>query len=80
MYAVTSLPLDSRTLATFRNAELGFLGVTVLTLEAHPPLLRTGVEVLDFTLGFGRPARVTNQLIYRGHVYPLKALAAKRSL
>jgi hypothetical protein len=37
MYAVTSIPLVRRTLATFLNAELGFLGVTVLT-DVHTPL------------------------------------------
>jgi hypothetical protein len=29
MYEVTSIPLVSRTLATLRNAEFGFLGVVV---------------------------------------------------
>jgi hypothetical protein len=29
MYAVTSTPLDSRTRATLRSAEFGFLGVVV---------------------------------------------------
>jgi hypothetical protein len=37
MYAVTSILLVRRTLATFLKAELGFLGVTVLT-EVHTPL------------------------------------------
>jgi hypothetical protein len=36
MYAVTSIPLVSRTRATFRNAEFGFLGVTVITLVQTP--------------------------------------------
>ena len=36
MYAVTSTPLVSRTLAIFRRAELGFLGVIVLTLTHTP--------------------------------------------
>ena len=36
MYAVTSIPLVSFTLATFLNAELGFLGVDVYTL-VHTP-------------------------------------------
>jgi len=36
MYAVTSIPLVSRTRATFRSAEFGFLGVTVLT-RVHTP-------------------------------------------
>jgi hypothetical protein len=37
MYAVTSMPVVSRTLATFRNAEFGFLGVDVYT-RVHTPL------------------------------------------
>ena len=36
MYAVTSIPLVSRTRATLRNAELGFLGVCVYT-RVHTP-------------------------------------------
>jgi hypothetical protein len=36
MYAVTSTPLLSRTLATFRRAELGFLGVVVRTCVQTP--------------------------------------------
>ena len=37
MYAVTSIPLVKRTLATFLKAELGFFGVTVFT-DVHTPL------------------------------------------
>src|SRR5258707_955781 len=37
MYAVTSTPLDRRTRATFRRAELGFFGVMILTCK-HTPL------------------------------------------
>src|SRR5581483_1497829 len=36
MYAVTSMPLESRTRATFRSAEFGFLGVIVLTTVQTP--------------------------------------------
>src|SRR3954451_22965505 len=36
MYAVTSMPLDSRTRATFRSAEFGFFGVVVYT-RVHTP-------------------------------------------
>jgi hypothetical protein len=39
MYAVTSIPLDNLTLATFRNAEFGFLGVVVNTFT-HTPRLK----------------------------------------
>src|SRR2546423_1457629 len=36
MYAVTSTPLDSRTRATLRRAEFGFLGVMILTCKHTP--------------------------------------------
>src|SRR5256885_9070232 len=36
MYAVTSIPLESRTRATFRRAEFGFFGVIVLTCRHTP--------------------------------------------
>src|SRR5262249_40833497 len=36
MYAVTSMPLESRTRATFRSAEFGFLGVIVFTTVQTP--------------------------------------------
>src|SRR5262249_9330554 len=36
MYAVTSVPLDSRTRAIFRKAEFGFFGVIVLTCRHTP--------------------------------------------
>ena len=36
MYAVTSMPLVSLTLATLRRAELGFLGVMVRTFRHTP--------------------------------------------
>src|SRR3954468_9310280 len=36
MYAVTSMPLTSRTRATLRSAEFGFLGVVVYT-RVHTP-------------------------------------------
>src|SRR3954447_22619242 len=36
MYAVTSIPFVSRTRATLRSAEFGFLGVTVYT-RVHTP-------------------------------------------
>src|SRR3954465_15016341 len=38
MYAVISLPLESRTRATLRSAEFGFLGVIVLTWRQTPRL------------------------------------------
>ena len=39
MYAVTSIPFESRTRAIFRIAELGFFGVFVVTLM-HTPRLK----------------------------------------
>jgi hypothetical protein len=36
MYAVTSIPLVSLTLAIFRSAEFGFFGVTVRTIRHTP--------------------------------------------
>jgi hypothetical protein len=57
MYVVISIPFVSLTLATFRRAELGFLGVTVYTLVQTPlrcgHLCRAGAFVLP--LGFLRP-------------------------
>jgi hypothetical protein len=39
MYAVISMPFVSRTRATFRKAEFGFLGVVVNTFT-HTPRLK----------------------------------------
>src|ERR1019366_1294218 len=36
IYAVTSMPLDKRTRATLRSAELGFFGVMILTCKHTP--------------------------------------------
>ena len=36
MYAVTSIPFERRTRATFLKAELGFFGVTVMTFVQTP--------------------------------------------
>jgi hypothetical protein len=36
MYAVTSMPLESRTRATLRSAEFGFFGVMVFTTVQTP--------------------------------------------
>ncbi len=50
MYVVTSIPFVSLTLATFRRAEFGFLGVVVYTLIQTPLfwglLLSAGLLVL----------------------------------
>src|SRR5947199_9125782 len=61
MYVVTSMPLVSRTRATLRSAEFGFLGVVVYT-RVHTPRrwglpLSAGVLVLP-TLS-SRPLRTS---------------------
>src|SRR3954465_15949113 len=61
MYVVTSIPLVSRTRATFRSAEFGFLGVEVYT-RVHTPrfcgqLFSAGLEV--FQRGGFRPLRTS---------------------
>src|SRR5262249_20900910 len=59
MYAVTSIPLVSRTLATFRRAEFGFFGVEVNTRTQTPRFCglpwSAGLSVFDFR--FSRPTR-----------------------
>src|SRR5690349_1572567 len=64
MYAVISLPLESRTRATLRSAEFGFLGVIVLTWRQTPRLngqaSSTGDLVLYLT---GRRGLRTSWLI-----------------
>jgi hypothetical protein len=72
MYVVISIPFVSLTLATFRRAELGFLGVTVYTLVQTPLLCgqfcRAGAVVLLF--GFLRPF-LTSWLIVGNCSLPL---------
>jgi hypothetical protein len=50
MYAQTSIPLESLTLATFLCAELGFLGVCTVTFK-QTPLLK-GAGIATFLLCF----------------------------
>src|SRR5579863_10222303 len=61
IYVVTSIPLVSRTRATFRSAELGFLGVDVYTRVQTPrfcgQLFNAGLEV--FQRGGLRPLRTS---------------------
>jgi hypothetical protein len=61
MYVVTSTPFVSRTRATFRSAELGFLGVDVYTRVQTPrfwgQLFSAGLEV--FQRGGFRPLRTS---------------------
>src|ERR1041385_8323796 len=87
MYVVTSIPLVSRTRATFRSAEFGFLGVEVYTRVQTPrfcgQLLSAGLEV--FQRGGFRPLRTswlkvgTNFLsFYSGHPRPSTQAASHR--
>src|SRR6185503_20771991 len=61
MYAVTSMWLVSRTRATLRRAEFGFLGVEVNTRTQTPRFCgepcKAGLSVLD--LSFSRPMRTS---------------------
>src|SRR5678816_3501477 len=71
MYAVTSMPLVSRTRATLRRAEFGFLGVVVYT-RVHTPRrcgepLRAGV--LAFVALSCRPLRTSWLMV--GNLVPL---------
>src|SRR5436190_13515283 len=52
MYAVTSMPLDSRMRATLRRAEFGFFGVMVLT-TVHTPRF-CGQPCMAGCFGFDR--------------------------
>ena len=45
MYEVTSIPFERRTLAIFLRAELGFLGVAVLTAVQTPLFCGEAVSV-----------------------------------
>src|SRR5437868_786898 len=77
MYAVTSIWLVSRTLATLRSAEFGFLGVVVYT-RVHTPRrcglsLRAGV--LFFATLSWRPFRTSCWIVgNRVSVFPVVAL------
>ena len=61
MYAITSYPFVSRTLATFRIAEFGFLGVRVITCMQTPRLNGERPKAGDFDLRFSllRPFRTS---------------------
>src|SRR3954454_12775540 len=64
MYAVISLPLESRTRATFRKAEFGFFGVIVLTWRQTPRLNGQDSSTGDFVLyNTGRRGFRTSWLI-----------------
>src|SRR5919108_3999214 len=61
MYDVTSCPLVSRTRATFRRAEFGFLGVVVYTRMQTPRFCGHAcmAGVLDFLRTASRPLRTS---------------------
>ena len=61
MYVVTSMPLVSRTRATFRSAEFGFFGVTVKTRVQTPRFCGAprSAGVLVFAFGAERPFRTS---------------------
>ena len=67
MYTVTSRPLVSRTLATFRSAEFGFLGVVVYTRRQTPRFWghESSAGELLLLATTVRPFR--DQLVDRGH-------------
>jgi hypothetical protein len=53
MYAPTSMPLVSRTRATFRRAEFGFFGVVVYTRVQTPRFCGAPRSAGVFTFAFG---------------------------
>src|SRR6266576_6013053 len=61
MYAPTSIPFVSRTRATLRSAEFGFLGVVVYTRVQTPRFCGAPRRAGVFTLAFGavRPLRTS---------------------
>ena len=61
------MPLERRTLATLRRARVRLLGGHRLDLEANPPLERASLEHRRLGLVLDRPARLTNELVDRGH-------------
>src|SRR3954466_5172429 len=76
MYAVTSMPLVSRTRATLRSAEFGFFGVVVYT-RVHTPR-RWGepfsAGVLVFSTLSSRPLRTSWLIVGMGGLDLLPAL------
>jgi hypothetical protein len=61
MYAITSCPFVSRTLATLRRAEFGFFGVRVITCTHTPRRCGQSVSAgdFDFIETFLRPFRTS---------------------
>src|SRR5271154_2178371 len=72
MYAITSMPLVRRTLATFRSAEFGFFGVRVITCRhttrrcGHDP----SAGAFDFAFSWRRALRTIS--IFFGFCPPVE--------
>ena len=73
MYTVPSCLLVKRTLAIFLIAELGFLGVVVVT-ERHTPLLRAVVQNGRLALINLSFSAVSYELVNRRHKFYLLVL------
>ena len=80
MYVVTSIPFVSRTRATFRSAEFGFLGVEVYTRVQTPrfcgQLFSAGLEVLSRADGAERAREKAGR---SAAVNPRDSTATRRS-
>ena len=65
MYDVTSIPVVSLTLAIFLSAELGFLGVMVLTCKHTPLLWGQALSAGDFVFFFFDilPSRISCEIV-----------------
>src|SRR5919202_685972 len=78
MYVVTSIPLVSRTRATLRSAEFGFLGVVVYT-RVHTPRrwgLPFSAGVFVFVVFAWRPLRTSCWIVGTGFLSPFGLAAA----
>src|SRR5579864_8766620 len=76
MYVVTSIPFVSRTRATLRSAEFGFLGVWVKT-RTHTPRfcgLFCSAGLFVFVRTFSRPLRTNWLIVGTGTPSPKKTL------
>src|SRR5580658_5517801 len=82
MYALTSMPLVSRTRATLRNAELGFFGVVVKT-RVHTPR-RWGAPfsagVLVFDCLDARPLRTSCSIVGTRNLWPIFGTCSRELL
>src|SRR5262245_6065 len=82
MYAVTSIPVVSRTRATFRRAELGFFGVCVKTRVQTPR--RCGEDcragVVDFSGLVTRPLRTSCWMVGKALLDPCGRVDCQKEL